>query len=170
MGRLSRLVVAGFLAGTVSATDALAQERSSQPEEGFSRSSRAVEEGEHHMVVTAHPTATATGVLILRNGGTAMDAAVAVQMVLNLVEPQSSGIGGGAFLLYRDGETGRLTTYDGRETAPAAADPSYWLEGGGEPMAFRRACPAGCLLACPARSSFWKTPTRSTARCHGPTF
>ncbi len=149
MGRLFQLVAAGVAVLSLNAIDVFAQTRADQPEEGFYRSSRPVEVGENHMVVTAHPTATATGLLILRNGGTAMDAAVAVQMVLNLVEPQSSGIGGGAFLLYRDGKTGRLTTYDGRETAPAAADPSYWLEGGGEPMAFRRAVPGGLSVGVP---------------------
>ena len=73
------------------------------------------------MVVTANPLATAAGVEVLKQGGTAADAMVAVQTVLGLVEPQSSGLGGGAFLVWRDGRTGRLTTYDAREKAPRAA-------------------------------------------------
>jgi gamma-glutamyltranspeptidase/glutathione hydrolase len=73
------------------------------------------------MVVTANPLATAAGVKVLRQGGTAADAMVAVQAVLGLVEPQSSGLGGGAFLVWRDGRTGDLTTYDAREKAPYAA-------------------------------------------------
>ena len=62
---------------------------------------------------------------MLKSGGSAVDAAVAVQMVLGLVEPQSSGIGGGAFMLYRDAATGKVVAYDGRETAPAAATENY---------------------------------------------
>lgn len=73
------------------------------------------------MVVAGHPLASAAGWRVLEQGGTAVDAAVAVQMVLNLVEPQSSGIGGGAFMLSYQRGTGAVTAYDGRETAPAAA-------------------------------------------------
>src|SRR3954452_11255140 len=75
------------------------------------------------MVSAAHPLAVDVGYRILRQGGSAADAAIAVQLVLNLVEPQSSGIGGGAFLLYHDGRRNKLLAYDGRETAPAAARP-----------------------------------------------
>ena len=78
------------------------------------------------MVVAAHPLAAEAGRRILREGGGAVDAAVAVQLVLSLVEPQSSGIGGGAFMLYFDGDSdgkGVVTAYEGRETAPAAASP-----------------------------------------------
>lgn len=73
------------------------------------------------MVVTANPLATAAGEKILRKGGTAADAMVAVQTVLGLVEPQSSGLGGGAFVVYYDARSGKLTTIDAREKAPAAA-------------------------------------------------
>lgn len=78
----------------------------------------------HHksMVVTAHPLATKAGLNILKKGGTASDAAVAIQAMLTLVEPQSSGIGGGAFLLYWDQTAKKLHAYDGRETAPLNAD------------------------------------------------
>src|SRR3990172_8262689 len=74
-----------------------------------------------HMVVAAHPLAAEAGLAILRKGGSAVDAGIAVQMVLNLVEPQSSGIGGGAFILYWDAATKQLISIDGRETAPPAA-------------------------------------------------
>jgi len=77
----------------------------------------------HDMVVAANPLAVEAGYTMLREGGNAIDAAVAVQMVLNLVEPQSSGIGGGAFMLFHNGRNRMLTAYDGRETAPAAAKP-----------------------------------------------
>ena len=73
------------------------------------------------MVVTANPLATAAGVSVLKRGGTAADAMVAVQTVLGLVEPQSSGIGGGAFIVYYDAQTGETTTIDAREKAPSAA-------------------------------------------------
>lgn len=73
------------------------------------------------MVVTANPLATSVGAQILKNGGTASDAMVAVQTVLGLVEPQSSGLGGGAFIVYYDAKTGKTTTIDAREKAPASA-------------------------------------------------
>ncbi len=77
------------------------------------------------MAVTAHPTASRAACDVLAAGGNAIDAAIAAQMVLNLVEPQSSGIGGGAFLLYYDAATKQVQSYDGRETAPAAATGTY---------------------------------------------
>ncbi len=82
-----------------------------------------------YMVVAANPLATKAGCDVLKAGGSAVDAAIAVQMVLNLVEPQSSGIGGGAFMLYYDRAKNTVTAYDGRETAPAAATGNYlrWI-------------------------------------------
>jgi gamma-glutamyltranspeptidase/glutathione hydrolase len=82
------------------------------------------------MVSAANPLAVEAGLELLKAGGSAADAAVGVQLVLNLVEPQSSGIGGGAFLLYWQAATGRLETYDGRETAPGAAKPDRFLVDG----------------------------------------
>ena len=81
------------------------------------------------MVVAANPLATKAGCEVLKKGGTAIDAAIATQMVLNIVEPQSSGIGGGAFMLSYDRRSGNVTAYDGRETAPAAATENYlrWI-------------------------------------------
>ena len=78
-----------------------------------------------YMVVTANPLASKAGCDIIKRGGTAIDAAVAVQAVLGLVEPQSSGLGGGAFMLYYDARTKKVQSYDGRETAPAAATQDY---------------------------------------------
>ena len=82
-----------------------------------------------YMVVTANPLATKAGCDVLQAGGSAADAAVAVQMVLGLVEPQSSGLGGGAFVVHYDAATKKVQTYDGRETAPAAASENYlrWI-------------------------------------------
>ena len=78
-----------------------------------------------YMVVTANPLATQAGCEVLKKGGSAVDAAVAVQMVLGLVEPQSSGLGGGAFMLHYDAATKAVVSYDGREQAPAAATETY---------------------------------------------
>ncbi|MES2384980.1 MAG: gamma-glutamyltransferase [Pseudomonadota bacterium] len=85
-------------------------------------------------VAAANPLATDAGYQVLKAGGSAIDAAIAVQMVLTLVEPQSSGIGGGAFLLHSDGRT--VEAFDGRETAPAAADEKLFLGADGKPLAF----------------------------------
>ncbi len=98
-------------------------------------------------VAAAHPLAAEAGAEMLRAGGTAVDAAVAVQMVLTLVEPQSSGIGGGAFLLHFDGA--RVEAYDGRETAPAAADERLFLQADGTPMAFAAMVASGKSVGVP---------------------
>ncbi len=88
------------------------------------------------MVAAANPLAVEAGLEVLRAGGSAVDAAVAVQAVLGLVEPQSSGIGGGAFLVHYDAATGQVSAYDGRETAPAAATPDLFLTPDGKPRPF----------------------------------
>jgi gamma-glutamyltranspeptidase/glutathione hydrolase len=98
-------------------------------------------------VAAANPLATEAGYAMLRAGGSAVDAAIAVQMVLTLVEPQSSGIGGGAFLLHFDGKTTRA--FDGRETAPAAATPALFLKPDGQPMAMRQATVGGRSVGAP---------------------
>ena len=89
-----------------------------------------------HMVATANPHATRAGLEILDQGGSATDAAIAIQMVLTLVEPQSSGIGGGAFMLHFAGADKKITAYDGRETAPAAASAALFLDANGKPLSF----------------------------------
>ena len=95
------------------------------------------------MVAAADPRAVDAGLHVLKAGGTAADAAVAVQAVLGLVEPQSSGLGGGAFLLYRDGKTARTQVYDGREVAPAAATPKLFYGEDGKPLPFVEAVLSG---------------------------
>jgi gamma-glutamyltranspeptidase/glutathione hydrolase len=86
-----------------------------------------------HMVVAAHPLAAEAGREVLRRGGSAVDAAIAVQAVLSLVEPQSSGLGGGAFMLHHDKKSGALEAFDGRETAPQSMSASLSLAKGGAP-------------------------------------
>ena len=89
----------------------------------------------NYMVVANTPLATKAGCDVLKAGGTAVDAAVAVQAVLGLVEPQSSGLGGGAFMMFYDADSAALTVYDGRETAPASATPELFYENG-KPLPF----------------------------------
>lgn len=92
-------------------------------------------------VAAANPLATDAGYQVIRAGGSAVDAAIAIQMVLTLVEPQSSGIGGGAFLLTWNGS--ELKAYNGRETAPAAADETYFLDENGDPLPYSEAVRSG---------------------------
>lgn len=101
------------------------------------------------MVAAANPLAANAGREILRAGGSAVDAAIAMSLVLNLVEPQSSGIGGGAFLLHYDGKTGEIAAYDGRETAPADVGPDLFLRPNGEPMGFWEAVVGGRSVGVP---------------------
>jgi len=108
-----------------------------------------------HMIAAANPHAARAGLEILRAGGSAVDAAIAAQLVLSLVEPQSSGIGGGAFLLhYRPGRPGggiapTLNAYDGRETAPMGATPTLFLDADGKPYAFRDRISGGAPVGVP---------------------
>lgn len=101
------------------------------------------------MIATANPIASEAGATILRNGGNAIDAMVAVQLALGLVEPQSSGIGGGAFLVYWDAENNRLTTFDGRETAPMGATPTLFQDEEGNPLKFFDAVVGGRSVGVP---------------------
>jgi len=101
------------------------------------------------MVVAANPLAAEAGLEMLRAGGGALDAAIAVQMVLGLVEPQSSGIGGGAFLLHWSQRERRVRSYDGRETAPEAARPERFLDAEGKPLPFFDAVVNGLSVGVP---------------------
>ncbi len=105
--------------------------------------------GQTVMAVTAHPEATKAAYDILNKGGTASDAAIAAQMVLGLVEPQSSGIGGGGFLLYYDAKKKHLVTLDGRETAPADAGEHLFIGTDGQPLKFYDAAIGGRAVGTP---------------------
>jgi gamma-glutamyltranspeptidase/glutathione hydrolase len=109
------------------------------------------------MVSAANPLAAKAGASVLAEGGSAADAMVAVQLVLGLVEPQSSGLGGGAFLLYWDNGAKHLTTLDGRETAPAAATPSLFLDAKGQPLSFYDAVVGGRSVGVPGTVMLLKT-------------
>lgn len=104
---------------------------------------------ENWMVAAANPLAVQAGARVLREGGTAADAMVAVQAVLGLVEPQSSGLGGGAFLVWYDGATGSMTTLDGRETAPMTVTPTLFQDDAGEPLKFFDAVVGGLSVGTP---------------------
>ena len=104
---------------------------------------------ERHMISVANPLAAQAGLDILRAGGAAVDAAIAAQMVLNLVEPQSSGIGGGGFLLHFAEGSGEIAAYDGRETAPGAAHPYMFMDGRGAPRKFADAATGGLSVGVP---------------------
>ena len=101
------------------------------------------------MVSSANPLAAQAGRQILLSGGNAIDAAIATQMVLTLVEPQSSGIGGGAFLMYFNSKTGAIESYDGRETAPSTASPDMFLNSEGKPLDFFKAVVGGLSVGTP---------------------
>jgi len=129
-----------------------------EPATGFA--ARPSASGERFMVAAAHPRATRIGYEVLAGGGNAVDAMVAVQFMLNLVEPQSSGIGGGAFLLYWDAGARRLYTFDGRETAPLAAKPDLFLDGNGEPLPFWEAMAGGRSVGVPGTLKLLETVHR----------
>lgn len=143
------VAILAVLAVGLSPASAVAQALAPAPEGATGRVVKAPGTAQRFMVAAANPLAAAAGRDILREGGSATDAAIAAQFVLNLVEPQSSGIGGGAFLLHWD-ETGRrVSTLDGRETAPAAARPGRFLTQDGKPMRFVDAVVGGRSVGVP---------------------
>ena len=125
-------------------------------------------EGERWMISAANPLAVEAGARVLRRGGSAADAMVAVQTVLGLVEPQSSGLGGGAFLVWYDAETGALTTLDGRETAPLAATPTLFQTDVGETMGFFDAVVGGRSVGTPGTPALLEEAHRRWGRARWP--
>lgn len=127
---------------------ATAQTFAPAPEAATERATKTLGTAQRFMAAAANPLAATAGRDILRAGGSATDAAIAIQLVLNLVEPQSSGIGGGAFFVHWDEAARKVTTLDGRETAPAAATPERFMKGG-KPMPFREAVVGGRSVGVP---------------------
>lgn len=164
-----RAVLMGFLAaaaGSVSAQQAADAVAPEAPSAGaFEMLSPAVAaamaardagvsvEADSWMVAAANPHAVRAGADVLAAGGTAADALVAVQVMLGLVEPQSSGLGGGAFLVWYDAASGALTTFDGRETAPLAATPQLFQDANGAPLKFFDAVVGGRSVGTPGTPS-----------------
>jgi gamma-glutamyltranspeptidase/glutathione hydrolase len=142
---LLRLLALALLAGC-SAPPAL-RDAPLQPEAASGWTAQAGGLYPRQAVAAAHPLAAEAGVQMLRAGGSALDAAIAAQLVLGLVEPQSSGIGGGAFLLHFDGKA--LQAFDGRETAPAASRPDDFLAPDGKPLPFEQAMTSGLAVGVP---------------------
>src|SRR5438128_839999 len=112
------------------------------------RSTQTVQAGEP-FVIAANPLAAQAGLNVLKRGGSAVDAAVAVQAMLSLVEPQSSGIGGGAFMNFYEARTRKITIYDGREVAPAQAVSTMFLDASGKPLPFDTAVVSGRATGIP---------------------
>lgn len=131
------------------AAPAKAQPLAPAPEAATGKIAKATATAQRFMVAAANPLAATAGRDILRAGGSAVDAAIAVQLVLNLVEPQSSGLGGGAFLVHWDEAARRVITLDGRETAPAAAKPDRFIGPDGKPMRFVDAVVGGRSVGVP---------------------
>ena len=139
----SLMLATASTAWSQQASDTLAPERAAGSSAG------GLVRAEKHMVVAANPLAAEAGLAILRQGGSAADALVAVQTTLGLVEPQSSGIGGGAFLVWYDAQSRTITTFDGRETAPKAATGDLFLGEDGQPLGFFEAVVGGRSVGVP---------------------
>ena len=144
--RIGLLAAAAWLAGCAS-SPTLHYTVPAQPEGASGYTEKPGWATTQFAVAAANPLATDAGYQVLKAGGSAVDAAIAVQMVLTLVEPQSSGIGGGAFLLHSDGQA--IEAYDGRETAPATADEKLFLDANGKPMAFHDGVVGGRSVGVP---------------------
>jgi len=115
---------------------------------------------EQGFVIAANPLAARAGMEVLERGGSAVDAAIAVQAMLSLVEPQSSGLGGGAFMNYYDSSTKSLTIYDGREVAPAQATAGMFLDSAGKPLPFDQAVLSGRATGVPGAVAMLATAHR----------
>ncbi len=134
------------------------------PEIATERVERKAAVAKRHMVAAADPRAVEAGLEMLRAGGSAADAAIAVQLVLGLVEPQSSGLGGGAFVLHWSEKERRVRSYDGRETAPAAAKPERFLDRHGNPEQFMAAVTSGRSVGVPGVPRLLETLHREHGR------
>lgn len=148
--RASALILTLTLAFLTFSTPVRSQVTQAAPEQatGISEARQSVT-GSKHMAVIAHPLASEAALEMLRAGGSSIDAAIAAQMVLTLVEPQSSGLGGGAFLVHYDAVSQVVTTYDGRETAPKLTDESRFLDADGVPIPWREAVFSGLSVGVP---------------------
>lgn len=156
---LSLVTIAGCATGD-SAAQSSSAARSAPPIEALP--AQAWQAGA--MVAAANPLAVDAGVEILRAGGSAVDAAIAIQAVLGLAEPQSSGIGGGAFLLHYSAATGDVITYDGREIAPRGATPDMFLDAAGNPLPFLDAVRSGRSVGVPGAIAMLEMAHRDHGR------
>lgn len=175
------LMGSATLAGAQQAADAVAPENASGAEvqtSGFGDLTPAAQDAlavkaegrpvtaQNWMITAAHPLAVQAGARVLEAGGSAADAMVAVQVVLGLVEPQSSGLGGGAFLVWHDAETGEVTTLDARETAPLAVTPTLFQDEGGQPLDFMEAVVGGRSVGTPGTPRLLEVAHRKWGRAN----
>lgn len=178
---LALLLGSAGMAGAQQAADAVAPEGASGAEaaqSGFGPLTQAAQDalaakaegrpatGQDWMVTAAHPLAVEAGARVLEAGGSAADAMVAVQVVLGLVEPQSSGLGGGAFLVWYDAATGEVTTLDGRETAPMLATPTLFQDDEGQPLGFMDAVIGGRSVGTPGTPRLLEMAHRKWGRAN----
>ena len=145
--RLSTLAL--IVAQLLLSHTALAKREIREPEAATGFNQKKAVSAKQYMVVAANPYASQAGLSMLEKGGSAVDAAIAAQLVLNLVEPQSSGLGGGTFMLHWHKETQQLTSYDGRETAPQAATSELFLNENGKPLRWSDAVVGGKSVGVP---------------------
>lgn len=155
---ISTLLAASFLLfTTVAIANSLTAPRElREPEAATGYVEKKAVYGDKYMVASANPYATKAGFAILKQGGSAVDAAIATQLVLSLVEPQSSGIGGGTFMLYWDKSKQQLTTFDGRETAPQLATSELFLDKHGKPLSWINAVVGGRSVGVPGLIATFK--------------
>ncbi len=146
--RAPAVIAAGVAALALCCLPAAARSADDPPEAATGSETKPLVSAQRWMAVAANPLAAETGRAVLREGGSAVDAAIAMQLVLGLVEPQSSGLGGGAFITSFDAKTGEVQTYDGRETAPAGATASLFLRDG-RPLPFADAVNSGLSVGTP---------------------
>ncbi len=134
---------------TVQEQDKAQPNPKAEPEKETGKSKKKLVRAQKYMIVAANPYASKAGDEILSKGGNAIDAMIAAQLVLNLVEPQSSGIGGGAFLLYWDNAKKKLHTYDGREAAPLSVKANHFIDKDGNTLGFQEAIQQGLAIGVP---------------------
>ena len=142
-----RFALASLL--TAASLVAPAQLRPSQPEPPSGWTPKQLATAKKYMVAAGHPAAVDAGLAMLARGGSAVDAAIATQLALGLVEPQASGLGGGAFFMHFDAKSRRVSAIDGRETAPSGANPQLFVGADGKPMPFQAAVVGGRSVGVP---------------------
>lgn len=162
--QISGTVLAGFL--TISVASAQQASDTTAPEKASAVTSAKRVETKRYMVAAANPLAAEAGRAVIEKGGSAADALVAVQTVLGLVEPQSSGLGGGSFLVYYDAASKKLTTLDGRETAPMEATPKLFLDDQGQPLKFMAAVVGGRSVGTPGTVRLLETVHRKYGKAN----
>ena len=166
-GRSYKSVFGVFvLACTLLAASASTSAQDQAPETASGRLEKQSVTFKREGVAAANPVAVKAGFAMLKKGGTAVDAMIATQLMLGLVEPQSSGLGGGAFLLVHDGKRKKLTTYDARETAPAAAKPDRFIGSDGLPMKLSDAVIGGKSVGVPGTVALLAVAHKKHGKLH----